>query len=356
MADTTSPSSSPSLTNPVSSSSTKRQPSTKPLSCTSCRRKKIKCNKVHPCQPCLKSGDECILPTRRSAPAKGRRRDKEELLRRISRLESFVNNASQALGPEQTDVLYSKEAEKYIKERQRLDAAVKAADPNPTDALIARYNHFIKLQEAGPRHPTRDFWQSLSDEFDGLKQLLEGTDSEDEEDEESKTSPRIVAPLSNSYSSFVFGQAGNGFKIEDYYPTRAYQLKFFHYYNKNVNDLFNMSHSPTAMIHVRNAIHMLDPETKRYRFGSLEAIAFTMAWSAVTSMTPEQCISELGEERDVMCERYRRCAERALADADFLNSIEIVTLKAFVLYIVSCIALFLQLQLADFDLDYPSLS
>jgi len=55
----------------------------------------------------------------------------------------------------------------------------------------------------------------------------------------------------------------------------------------------------------------------------------------VASMSSEQCLTQLGESRDILVARYRRDAEVALVRADFLNSLEIITLQALTIYIVS---------------------
>src|ERR1700730_15697887 len=66
----------------------------KPLSCVTCRQRKVKCNKVSPCSLCQKAGVQCVFPNRGRVPrakqAGSKTRD-IELLRRISRLESLVS-------------------------------------------------------------------------------------------------------------------------------------------------------------------------------------------------------------------------------------------------------------------------
>jgi hypothetical protein len=52
-------------------------------------------------------------------------------------------------------------------------------------------------------------------------------------------------------------------------------------------------------------------------------------------MSPEECVTHLGESKDVLVARYKRNIEVALMRADFLNSLEIITLQAFTIYIVS---------------------
>ena len=44
----------------------------KPLSCTNCRERKVKCDRASPCVPCRKNGLECVFPARRVRARKDR--------------------------------------------------------------------------------------------------------------------------------------------------------------------------------------------------------------------------------------------------------------------------------------------
>lgn len=63
------------------------------LSCTHCRQRKIKCDKVHPCSPCSRSGLACVFPERVRHPKKKSGNSKaanDELVRRLSRMEELI--------------------------------------------------------------------------------------------------------------------------------------------------------------------------------------------------------------------------------------------------------------------------
>lgn len=51
-----------------------------------------------------------------------------------------------------------------------------------------------------------------------------------------------------------------------------------------------------------------------------EALVFAVYLSALISMTGEQCVSQLGEERETAIYRYRFAVEQALANANLLKS------------------------------------
>ena len=62
------------------------------LSCTHCRQRKIKCDKVQPCSPCQRSSFECIYPerVRHIKKKKSARTSNDELLRRLGRMEDLI--------------------------------------------------------------------------------------------------------------------------------------------------------------------------------------------------------------------------------------------------------------------------
>ena len=68
-----------------------RQP--KPLSCTSCRQRKVKCDKSDPCAACKRAGVDCVFPNRTRVP-RGRHSVNQaknaEITRRIRRLEGLI--------------------------------------------------------------------------------------------------------------------------------------------------------------------------------------------------------------------------------------------------------------------------
>lgn len=59
----------------------------RPLSCHHCRKRKVACDKVLPCQPCQYSGLTCVFPSGRKQTSKS---GNGELLRRIARLEQLI--------------------------------------------------------------------------------------------------------------------------------------------------------------------------------------------------------------------------------------------------------------------------
>lgn len=206
-----------------------------------------------------------------------------------------------------------------------------------TGLLPGRMDHqfasFIKRQETDSIYSHDGFWTRLSEEIDGLKQLIEGpSDDEDEPYGSTATSP---ASKYDSPSHFVFDLKVTSSNILIAYPSVGHNEVLLSYYFKNVHPMITIEHKQTTHIMARSNSELFDPNTGRHKFKSLEASLFAVAFAAVTSMTDEECVEHFDEEREVLVTRYKTATEIALQESDFLNSVEIVTLQALIIYIVS---------------------
>merc|ERR1712072_515669 len=77
-----------------------------PRSCVTCRKRKVKCDRLYPCTNCNKAHIECVFPAPGRAPRKPRKpgdgRDKE-LLERLRRLEGVVKGMGVDVPPGSED-------------------------------------------------------------------------------------------------------------------------------------------------------------------------------------------------------------------------------------------------------------
>ncbi|KAI9742983.1 MAG: hypothetical protein M1818_003278 [Claussenomyces sp. TS43310] len=305
----------------------------KPLSCVSCRQRKIKCNKVHPCAPCLKSGMQCVFPNRVRVP-RGRQgatkaRD-SELLKRIARLESLVSKVDASKALKQDDEVGESRGSGSNVPPTTVDSV---AEPRPRE-IASQYAAFVRRQENGTQYISNDFWTNLGEEMDGLRQLLESP-SETESDSDNSVS-MSTASKPGSDPSFIFGIPDSSDERPDP-PSDVHRAILYQYYFSNVHPVYMILHKPVFVNNTSNAVELglMDPESKRFRFASLEAIVGAVSFASVSSMSPEDCLQEFNEEKSSLQSKFKRATERALVDADFLNSMEITTLQAFAIYVLA---------------------
>ena len=86
--------------NPDNNVGTPQVESLKLWSCVNCRRRKVRCDRRHPCAPCSRNKTECVFPvsgriprrSRDSNPLKKSTQKQTELLGRLRRLEAMVGD------------------------------------------------------------------------------------------------------------------------------------------------------------------------------------------------------------------------------------------------------------------------
>jgi len=306
------------------------------LSCVTCRQRKVKCDKASPCNHCTKVGIQCVFPNRvrvpRAKQAASKTRD-VELLRRISRLESLVSKIDAA------DAMKDARGEDDPMIGRTTDTKTLTSIPDDVDnggarssRLHEKYTAFVKLQESGTPYLSSEFWTSLCNEVDGLRHLLENS-SDDEDELNDSTSNSTEAKHSSPH--FIFNESGSPFELEPSYPSDAHRAILFQFYFANVDPVCKILHKPTLISHLVGAKDLIDMSTGRFKFRSIEAITFAIYFAAVTTMSREECLNYFSEEKGGLVTRYKRSTEVALTRADFMNSMEVVTLQALTLYMVA---------------------
>jgi hypothetical protein len=207
-------------------------------------------------------------------------------------------------------------------------------EPGPFVTLDENYVAFAKQQANSSRHLDNEFWASLNNEFDGLRQLIEGDDDGEFEESASNLAEGIyTSPCSSP--SFIFQDSNSIASSEVTPPSPAHSAVLVQAYFANVDPVCKILHRPTATAYFSNFEALVNPLTNQFKFNSFAAVAFASYFAAVTSMAPEECLTQLGKPKDILVAQYRRSTEAALVRADFLNSLEIITLQSFTIYIVS---------------------
>ncbi|QSZ29398.1 hypothetical protein DSL72_003912 [Monilinia vaccinii-corymbosi] len=290
------------------------------------------------------SGTECIFPTRvrNSRPRQNTPKSRDaELLKRISHLESLVSriDASKlvSVDSQREDDVRPNEASSATRHQRSVTSPIDQFRVHDMGLVPGRMDHqfasFIKRQETDSIYSHDGFWTRLSEEIDGLKQLIENpSDDEDEPSASTATSP---SSKYDSPSQFVFDSKVTSSNISISYPSNGHRDVLFGFYFKNVHPLITIMHKPTTYLMIQTNSELFDQNTGRHKFKSLEAISFSMYLAAVTSMTNEDCLEHLDEEREVLVARYKTATEIALQESDFLSSVEIVTLQALIIYIAA---------------------
>ncbi|KAH7382087.1 hypothetical protein BKA64DRAFT_607732 [Cadophora sp. MPI-SDFR-AT-0126] len=311
-------------------------------SCIHCRRRKVRCDKQSPCGNCVRFGKECELAPRKRAPRRPRKpvdggdyTGRElELMKRLNSLEGIVKELSGHV--ETNDTSPSKSAElmgngedihiRTVGRSHTAPSGLRVPDAGDSVPVEKSLGTLMLSDEGKTRYVQRNFFSRLTDEVDDLVQLFFDEDREDDED--------VPSPETNSSShdrdhqSFMFGYASTQVNMRDLHPLPSQLPYYLQIYAEKVDVLVKIVHMPTIEALFKDAQHDLNSLSR-----STEALLFAIYFAVITSMSGEDVKSNLGCERKVAYDRYRFGVEQALARANFLDSSDLTTLQAFVLYL-----------------------
>ena len=164
-------------------------------------------------------------------------------------------------------------------------------------------------------------------QVEGLRQTL-NDDSDDDDGEPTTTIPEP----DTTRQTWMFGFNPDVQPLRSLHPTPSQISLLCTLYLRNCDPVYKVLHRPTLLRQVLAASANLDdiPGGKGF-----EALLFSLYYSTITSLTLEQCLQLFQSDKDLLLSKYRRGVEIALGKADFLNSTDMVTLQALVIFLVS---------------------
>lgn len=119
-------------------------------------------------------------------------------------------------------------------------------------------------------------------------------------------------------------------------PDIHHTLKLWQIFLDNFNPLVKLFHAPTIQQLICEAIatdyHSVAKSTK--------ALMAAIHLCAVTTLTDEECISQLSDPKTTLLRRFSCLAQHALVQAEFLRTTDPAILQALTLYLVSIGRLF----------------
>ncbi|KAI4273294.1 MAG: hypothetical protein L6R35_006423 [Caloplaca aegaea] len=326
----------------------------KSLSCGTCRERKVKCDKTLPCSTCQRAKVTCIFPSAKRLPRKRqgeRKKTNEKLLQRLNRLEALVEKAgldekgapavetkgkvaldgspqASPNGPSNGELMQKKFSNVDIvqKKRERSETSLSSgSQPVGKSAIEGEMSRYLGS----------NFWANLSDEVEGLRiDLNESSDGKGEADEDNEPgigSPSKPVQALRPPSNFIFNFNTSKVNLHPLHPTPAHIEIMWSTYVQNVDPINRILHKPTLRKFLSGAkdnINSMPGGSK------MQALMFAIYFAAVTSLTPEECIVQFGEHKQELLARYRYGTEQALVQAQLLNSSEMVTLQALVIYLI----------------------
>ncbi|KAL6237037.1 hypothetical protein BDW75DRAFT_204963 [Aspergillus navahoensis] len=143
------------------------------ISCTFCRQKKLRCDRLRPCGSCVKRGLDCVYlspsPPRRTAPIRSTR----QLNQRVRELEELVNALARAKNVPESD----------HKSEQTVNGAY--------DAITSSLGR-IQVGETGTSYVSGAHWAALQD---SIAEIKESIDSDHSLTQNSSEGPALLLGL-----------------------------------------------------------------------------------------------------------------------------------------------------------------
>jgi hypothetical protein len=279
------------------------------LACQQCKSRKIKCDKGAPCSACRSVGLSCHtvqrarLPRGKSAKARSHNKTLEA---RVARIENLLE--------QEAEIWTNRDP------TPRAQTLLPSAS-NGKDVVGNTINDFV----------APDFWSALSEEVYGLREALEHEDSEDEEESrEVKSFSERMRETSHT-RAILFPESHNGAGHTIPRPSQEVRTTLLDLYRCRVDGVYKIVHWPTVLSTVEaNHAHSLQvPPSLSARM--LEYAIYFMALCTVTDEEADRMGLGVGQE---MLRQYRATVENMLGESNLLRSPDLVTLQAFVIYLV----------------------
>lgn len=314
-----------------------RQDSLNVRSCVTCRRRKVRCDKRHPCANCTRNNVECIFPGPGRAPRRARKAPDSELLARLRKLEGVVKGLGASVDGVPLGVGASEDSgtTKAGDDTAISDEAVDRRDGDTdsevaTDSLNSRGMSDVGrlvTDHGKSRYVSNSTWASLGDEVAKLRDLIDDAQSSDED---FATPEQSTQQHATGYHNFVFGQQPATTGLKHYRPAPSQLWIIMEVFKENVDPVVKVFHRQTLVMMIASA----ERETGEIDV-NVEAVMFSICYSAITSLDDRQCQSYFGNGKDELLNRYRYGLEQALGRAGLLTTTSFTLLQGLVMFLLT---------------------
>ncbi|KAH0542946.1 hypothetical protein FGG08_002715 [Glutinoglossum americanum] len=315
-------------------------------SCLECRKRKLRCNKQHPCTHCLHHGRNCLYISAALDPRTQSRlaEIKEEWGSIERRLERDIARAGQ--NPQRDDPLPGSAKRDVLPE-----AGEEELEETPMAVLDAAYEDDAddEFFDLGIQMGRMRCWNCHATH--SLNKTLNDSRNDRRSQAEKSATPELAPPSAASiYELLMPGSTyiapGDNRNAPNY---------FFGGFDPNTPFMAYMTPRPTAdrlkrqyfdCVHpLAMLVHRPTFENQYERFWnsiafgaeppySLQALYFAMMFSSAVSLNDEVIFREYGRTKQSVVNDFRMNTEAALSKAGFIRTTKLETLQAFVMYLI----------------------
>ncbi|KAK2614458.1 hypothetical protein N8I77_001281 [Diaporthe amygdali] len=255
-------------------------------SCVLCKQRKVRCDRLNPCSGCLRAGVSCLPGVRQ--PYKRRRKH----------------------SPGGGDLKKTRTSESprgvYSVSSRTLDSTSSPEESRPQRQV-----------------PTfgQSLWTGLNDEFQDPR----ATKSSSEDD----TLSSAEYGSSRDPSALLFSAFRNVVDLRELHPPPMQAFMLWQAFLQNVNPMSKVIHAPSVQPIIIEASKDFDTVPK-----PSVALLFAIYAAAIMSLKEEDCQTQFDAQKSLLLTRYFSACQQALAAASFMKSRNLVTLQAFVIFLL----------------------
>ncbi|PTB35366.1 hypothetical protein M441DRAFT_330267 [Trichoderma asperellum CBS 433.97] len=295
-------------------------------SCITCARRKVKCDKLSPCSSCSKSQVACIYRDPVPSQRHRKRVTQRDLLAKIQELETILHSNRIPFEALDNSWISSHWEERVAQSPQIHADSVETAT---TTEVSPQAQFRVNLSQSthnllGEQTVAARLWSELPEVLKTppilrLKQADEEAGNNPTHDDNDLQEPSLFIP---THISITVGQL-------ELHPDPKHAFKLWQIFADNVNPLIKIIHAPTLQEKILEAAWTPESTAK-----PLEATMFAVYALAVASMKPASCIHLFGEGKQLLVNRYRVGALRALSITDLLSTRDMEVLQALTLVLM----------------------
>ncbi|KAI5246088.1 hypothetical protein E4T43_02856 [Aureobasidium subglaciale] len=298
-----------------------------PLSCTLCRKRKIKCDKQNPCSNCVSSQKECVPVVRARLPRGrngGRKGINTELRNRINRLEGLVQSLNSGSLPDNANYQSSIPKSRTNSETQASTFSGPSAIKQQT----------LDSREASPdttRFPLGStLWTRLAQELDGLQTVLdnEGDDDVDNYEEVDSSPPSMPTDTSGTPRDLLFTSQ----LVETPVVSNAHIVEYLKIFRRNVDYILKFVHIPSFEKLLTAKEPYLDQSADSPATQALMASAF---YACICSISNSHCLSAFDRKQEDLRNEWQHVSFQCLSKVEIVKRPSLVTLQALSIYIAA---------------------
>ncbi|KAL2441145.1 hypothetical protein ABEF95_012812 [Exophiala dermatitidis] len=325
-------------------------------SCLECRRRKLKCDKLHPCTNCSRASRDCLFlaPALDSVSQQRLNEIKEKMGSLEKVLEQDIARKEGRPAPSNSQRRASADLPGGETSSSDNEAAVpedeKGLEPTPLAVVDASYEDSTNddVLDLGVTIGRMRLNERLGGFFrprihEELNQQLEDPATEsagvhhnaatapelvDETEDFLSPGPTYIAPG----SGFLFGDVGNKRSLINFLPTKTAADQLVRNYYDNVHFLARVVHWPSFQLQYDNfwtsVLAGIEPPPWQ------QSIVLSILFAAVASMAEEEVTAIFAQPKSVILGSFQTGTEVALSKAQFLRATKLETLQALVVYLI----------------------